>query len=339
MNVHKGILFMLIGKILTNYVKYGIMTLCLKKEVKSMNKDEMQYKLQTEGINGLRLKSRPQQEIVIDKQTGKKIPVLVDRGADDQTRKNDLRSYTAMGVIKPSEDYWIEGEGRTPLGIREVRTSISGRKKYALLEEVCPQEKNSKKTKKRGNDKTKRISGLEDIVQYNARFVYSEGIDFKLMAEDEEYAKQVMKLFQEKRLKQKQDQSNELGLDVVYLGTIAKVENEYTIAGIKDYAKAAADIAFKIEECNQIVKSKINAERKEQESEEMKGKIKELIQSLEPAGCKEVLRQLFGKFGIKEMYDMLKGLVAEIKNDSEKQEQSGGNGAQPNSEDEQWVCK
>lgn len=296
-----------------------------------MNKDEMQYKLQTEGINGLTLKSRPQQEIVIDQQTGKKIPVLVDIALDEQTRKNDLRSYTAMGAIKPIEDYWIEGEGRTPLGIREVQTSIPGMKKYALLEEVRPQENN---IKKRGNDKTKRISGLEDIVQYNARFVYSEGIDFKLMAEDEEYANQVMKLFQEKRLQQKQAQSNQLGLDVVYLGTIAKTENCYIIAGIKNYAEAVTNIAFRIKELQQVVEAKINTERKAEELEETKRKIKEFIESLPPEGCKEVVRQLFGKLGIEEMYDMLKNLVPEIKEMENKPNKTNGMGIQSDSWDD-----
>ena len=295
-----------------------------------MNKDEIQYKLEKEGIYGLTLKSRPEQEFLIDKQTGKRIPVLVDIASDEKTRKNDLRTYTAMGGIKPIQDYWIEGEGRTPLGIREVQTSIPGMKKYALLEEVRPQENNSKK---RGNDKTNRIRGLEDATQYNVRVVYSEGIDFKLMAEDEEYAKQVIKLFQEERLQRRQELSDQLGLNEVYLGTIVKTENSCIIAGIKNYAEVVTDIAFKIKELQQAAEKEMKTKRQAEELAGMKRKIKEFIDSLPAEGRKELLTQLFEILGVEGMYNMLKDVVTE----REHQNGNAGKGEQPvPNDDGQW---
>lgn len=209
-----------------------------------MDKNTRDSKLREEGINGLRIITR--NSIPRTKRT---VQFEINKGPEN----GDLRRYSTYGVIMPVEDYMISGPGRSEMVIREVYSEVKKMKKYALLD----------------FDKS---SGYA-----NVRYVYSEGIDIEKMAEDEEYAKEVMSLLQESRLKQKEGQSYQLQTDTVYMGTIEAVDGGYRKAGINDYPIAVSMIDMGKEESKQVARQKYADSVREEEKQERRKEIDEFF--------------------------------------------------------------
>lgn len=252
---------------------------------------ESMLRKEKDGINGLSIKYRRMQDRTVQ-------PLI----AEAHKTEGDLRNFTTSGIIIPTEDYWISGEGRTPIVIREVQTTVEGMKKYALLEpQKDPNQKKSifrSKKKKEQEDKKP--------VTYDVRYVYGEGIDFKKMAEDEAYAKAVIGLFQEERLQKKLNESYQLGSDTVYLGTIASVNGQYIKAGIKQYATAVVGIDSQLQEQHQAVQAKhesiLAAQRKIEQDEERK----DITKTLTREEWKQYLKELLSKYDLPEAATMLR---------------------------------
>lgn len=265
-----------------------------------MNKYELEYRIRNEGINGLTIKRRDMRE--------KTDETLLDV----PEQRDDLRLYTSIGVIMPVEDYWISGNGREPLGVREVQTSVSGMKKYALLTDTSIKPEKTKRKQKWG--KKAEPNGMGNIANYSVMYVYSEGIDFKKMAEDEEYAKVVISLLQEERLKQKQAQSEELGSEVIYLGTIAESEEGYIKAGIRDYATAVkmidADIKKRQEETEKRIEERLKAEQREEKDKE----IKNFTSDFNKEDWIAMMKKMVSSCGIAESAEILRKALDEIEN-------------------------
>lgn len=268
-----------------------------------MNRDELEYKIRTEGINGLTIKSRKMREITSQ-------PLL----PDVEEQSDDLRHYTRMGVIVPREDYWISGCGREPIGLREVQTSVSGMKKYAILKDRSIKPDKSKTKSNQKSRKQARITGMEDIANYSVMYVYSEGIDFRRMAEDEAYAEAVISLLQDERLKQKQEQSEQLNSEVIYLGTIAKAEDGYIKAGIRDYTTAVkmidSDIKRRQEENRKRREARLTAEKREQKNYE----IKSFTSDFNKRDWIEMMKKMVSSCGMAESADILKIALGELDN-------------------------
>ena len=284
-----------------------------------MNKYELEYRLRSEGINGLTIRRRKNIEKG-DQPIGLDIP----------EQKDDLRLYTSMGVIKPVEDYWISGNGREPLGVREVQTQVSGMKKYALLTDVSIKPEHSKS--KRKKEKQPRPTGMGNVADYSVMHVYSEGIDFRKMAEDEAYAEAVIGLLQEERLRQKQAQSQQLGLKTIYLGTIAESEKGYIKAGIRDYIAAITGIEFDIKKRQEEANKKA-AERLENEKRRgIKREINSFTSGFGKQDWIEMMKKMVSSCGMAESADILKKALDQLENP----EQALQDGVTPD-EDDEWV--
>lgn len=281
----------------------------------------MEYKLRTEGINGLTIKKRKPQEITIE-------PLLPEVTEGE----NDLRYYTVSGLIQPMEDYWISGEGRPPIAIREVQTAVPGMKKYALLEQPFPNldKVKSKPKRNKKSGKKARVSGINEIVTYSVRYVYSEGIDFKRMVEDEIYATAVISLLQEERLKQKQTQSQQLNSDVVYIGTIAKAEEGYIKAGIRNYTTAVtiidSDMKKRQEKVDEKIRSKQNARKREEKAKERRS----FTATYDNEDWKEMMKEMISRCGIPETAEILRQALEEINNPEQTTP------VEPSTDEEEW---
>ena len=268
-----------------------------------MDKYTLGYKLRREGINGLTIEKRKLQETTIGP--------LMSEVTDEES---DLRNYTRSGLIYPMEDYWVSGEGRPPIAIREVQTAVPGMKRYALLKEhdINPV-KQKTKSNPRGKNKLK-LTGMQNIAKYGIMYVYSEGIDFKKMAEDEEYAKVVISLLGEERLKQKQYESAELDSQTIYIGTVLKTETGYVKAGIRDYATAVTridlDIKKRQEEKEKIIKRRLAAER----AHKRKKDVNDITLGFDREDWKEMMRKMMSECGLPETGKVLKEILKEIQN-------------------------
>ena len=267
-----------------------------------MNKYELGYKLRSkEGINGLTIRRRKASEKA-DQSIGIDVP----------EQKDDLRLYTSMGVIMPVEDYWISGNGRKPLGVREVQTQVSGMKKYALLTDTSIKPEHSKSKNKKGRQS--RPTGMEDVANYSVMHVYSEGIDFRKMAEDKAYAEAVIGLLQEDRLKQKQEQSEKSGFSTIYIGTIAQYEKGYIKAGIRDYIAAITGIEIDIKKRQDEAKKKAGerfaAEKRKEKDEE----IRSFTSGFSKQDWIEMMKKMVSSCGMAESADILKIALHQLEN-------------------------
>lgn len=195
--------------------------------------------------------------------------------AEATKREGDLRHYSNWGVILPIEDYWISGEGRTPIIIREVQTSLEGMRKYALLE---PAPKKTETPKSRFS-RSKKHSRKQEPDFYNVRYVYSEGLDIGKMIVSEEYARVLISLLKEERLRKKQEESDRLGSDIIYIGTVGETEKGYEKVGIQNYMFAVSKIDAQIKDQSKYMREETERQRDEAKKAGMKRRVEEFYQS------------------------------------------------------------
>ena len=182
----------------------------IREKNEYMHRDQEDYLLSTEGINGLRLITRDSIPAKREKQVKGNII----------NAKGDRRYCYRTNSYIPLYDYLICGEERPALVVREVESEIETMKKYALIEmrDVYPDKPKGKIRKALA-----RIFGRkEEMPDVEVFYVYSEGIDIEKMITDPEYAEMIMKLLTVERLERLRSPKKNC-----YIGTIGENDSKY----------------------------------------------------------------------------------------------------------------
>lgn len=271
------------------------------------------YLLRTEGINGLRIikrdeiKLRPRESVEreVREQKSKEFkPVRFGYEVGQLSRSYGVEN----SEYGPLEDWMVSGTARPPLVVRRVESKIKGMKKYALIDMrdiYIAKEKKQRPFSKKSEEACANVS-----------YVYSEGIDFMRMVEDEKYAEEVMKLLSEGNLIQKREQSEKCDSDVVYIGTPEKTEQrryEEIVKGIESELERQREAEEKTRQNALQVREK-EIRREEAES---------FAETANKEQIRLVMEAAIRKFGPEPFKEILKSAIATVSEEKATQKNAG----------------